>query len=233
LPENTIALGYGAQSIILSAPSGTNSYTWSGLPSLSSTSRNTVTFTPTSAGTYSIVLTATSPSGCSATTSSLIDVLDVRCGSKLDKVMLCKPTGSATNPFVEICVDANAVANDLSNGAKLGSCTQPNNVITKANQNGQQTIPVLLEDEKKNDLKLFIYPNPTHGKFKMRIEDMKNKSYQFMLFDALGSLIKSSSPQYGSKILEVSFDLAGRSAGLYYLYVSDGEHGWTRQIIKR
>jgi hypothetical protein len=233
LPENTIALGYGAQSIILSAPSGTNSYTWSGLPSLSSTSRNTVTFTPTSAGTYSIVLTATSPSGCSATTSSLIDVLDVRCGSKLDKVMLCKPTGSATNPFVEICVDANAVANDLSNGAKLGSCTQPNNVITKANQNAQQAIPVLPEDEQKNRLKLVIYPNPTEGKFKVRIEDMTNKSYQFMLFDALGSLIKSSSPQYGSKILEVSFDLAGRSAGLYYLYISDGEHGWTRQIIKR
>jgi hypothetical protein len=210
-----------------------NTYSWSGSTMLSGNSRNAVTFTPTSAGTYTIVLTATSLSGCSATTSALIDVLDVRCGSKLDKVILCKPTGSATNPFVEICVDANAVATDLSKGAKLGSCAQLNNIITKANQSVQQTVPVLLEDEKNNSLKLVIYPNPTEGEFKVRIEGMKNKPYQFMLFDAVGSLIKSSSTQYSSKMLEVSFDLEGRSAGLYYLYISDGKHGWTRQIIKR
>ncbi len=242
LAENTIALGYGAQSLILSAPAGTNTYTWSGSSLLSSSSGNAVTFTPISAGTYTIVLTAVSPSGCAATTSALIHVLDVRCGNKLDKVVLCKPTGSANNPFVELCVDGNAVANDLSNGAKLGTCTQPI-VIAKTIQTGgnnyppavtvQKTIPVVGEDEKKDDLKLVIYPNPTQGKFKVKIEDRKNAPYQVRLLDAVGSKIKSASIQRGAKTFEISFDLEGRLPGVYYLYISNGENVWVKQIIKR
>lgn len=243
LAENTVALGYDAQFLLLSAPSGTNTYTWSGSSLLSSTSGNAVTFTPRSAGTYTIVLTAVSPSGCSATTSTSIHVLDVRCGNKLDKVVLCKPTGSSQNPFIEICVDVNAVASLLSNGAQLGTCPQVENIITKTNQTDeensraaasmQKANPATTLGKMKTNLSFVVYPNPTEGKFRVKSENGEIKSYQFKLFNVGGHLIKSSSTQPGAKNPEVSFDLERRSPGVYYLSISDGKNVWIKPIIKR
>ncbi|GAA4328835.1 hypothetical protein GCM10023184_18930 [Flaviaesturariibacter amylovorans] len=240
LADNTIALGYGAQTLILSSPSGANTYIWSGSSSLSATSGNAVGFAPTSAGNYTIVLTAVSPSGCSASTSTVVEVLDVRCGNKLEKVVLCKRTGSGTNSFVELCVGAAAVEAHLTQGATLGTCTQANGATTKTTQlvgadsplakHGERAIPV--DEEKKDDVPIVIYPNPTQGVFSVKVEDRKDLPYRFILFDALGRQIKSASMQQNPKTSGVSFDLEGRTPGLYFLYVSDGKNVWVRKITK-
>lgn len=113
------------------------------------------------------------------------------------------------------------------------AATQPGNENYLPAEPVQQTILAFGEDEKKDELLMVIYPNPTQGKFKVKIEDRKNVLYQFMLFDAGGNVINSSSIQRGVKMFEISFDLEGRLPGVYYLYISDGVNVWVKQIIKR
>lgn len=126
LPENTIALGYGAQSLTLNASisnigTGTISYVWSPAEGLSGSNAASTTFTPISAGTYTFSVLATNEFGCTATDSVNIVVIDARCDN--DKVAICKKTESNSNPSAQICVSPDAVPAHLRNGGTLGVCT--------------------------------------------------------------------------------------------------------------
>ncbi|GGK87920.1 hypothetical protein GCM10011405_39610 [Rufibacter glacialis] len=128
LPENTLALGYGAQQLILTATNGTSAagnttYTWSPAAGLSTTSSGTTVFTPEAAGTYTFTVTVTNEFGCSETAQVTVQVIDVRCGTKGEKVLVCNTTGSVSNPGSEICVSPNAVPAYLKNGGSLGACS--------------------------------------------------------------------------------------------------------------
>ncbi len=111
--------------------------------------------------------------------------------------------------------------------------TQPGNENYLPAEPVQKTFLAFGEDEKKDDILLVIYPNPTQGKFKVKIENGKNVPYQFRLFDAAGNLVNSSSIQRGVKMFDISFDVEGRLPGVYYLYISDGVNVWVKQIIKK
>lgn len=96
-------------------------------------------FTPTIAGTYTFSVIVTNEFGCSASTSVTINVLDVRCGNKNDKILMCHKTGSSSNQWTQICVSTHAVGTHLDHGDKLGSCisevlstTKSSNIIQKA-----------------------------------------------------------------------------------------------------
>ena len=123
LPINTIALGYGAQTIQLSASDSTSvggtTYTWSPAAGLSSTTSSDVTFAPTEAGTYNFTVEAKSESGCISSKSIKIEVIDVRCG---DKVLVYKTPGNGNAPCIEICTAPQAVTALLANGASLRKC---------------------------------------------------------------------------------------------------------------
>ncbi|HEY0670056.1 MAG TPA: family 10 glycosylhydrolase, partial [Sphingobacteriaceae bacterium] len=82
LSDNTIALGYGAQSLIINASNtidGTTSYSWSPVADLSSSTTASTTFTPSAAGNYTFSVLATNEYGCTATASVTITVIDARC----------------------------------------------------------------------------------------------------------------------------------------------------------
>ncbi|HXI00063.1 MAG TPA: family 10 glycosylhydrolase [Sphingobacteriaceae bacterium] len=152
LPESTIALGYGAQSLIFTASSSTTSngttYSWSPATGLSSTNTANTTFTPTAAGTYTFTVVATNEFGCSATEIVTITVIDARCEN--DKVLVCKTTGSKSNPSNQICISANAVPAHLKNGGILGACSGETVTTTTGNVDSEpNTVSVLS-----------AYPNP-------------------------------------------------------------------------
>lgn len=128
LPENTLALGYGSQSLTISVSdsagySGPMHYTWSPAAGLSSTNTAETTFTPTTAGIYTFTVQASNEFGCTATASVTITVIDARCG---DKVLVCKKTASTSNPSGPICIAAEAVPAHLRNGGVLGACNGNN-----------------------------------------------------------------------------------------------------------
>ena len=97
LPANTIALGYGPQSVTLTASGAVTS------------------FAPGAAGSFSFTTQAASPESCFAQATATVNVIDARCGG--GKVMVCNKTGSAANPGAQVCVSPNAVPAFLKKGA--------------------------------------------------------------------------------------------------------------------
>jgi uncharacterized lipoprotein YddW (UPF0748 family) len=123
LPADTIALGYGAQALSLAASDagGSDSYVWTPAAGLAA-SGAAATFAPNGAGSFSLSVLATSENGCAASVTKTVKVIEARCGSKGDKVLVCNATGSDSNPGSQVCVSDNAVPALLKKGAKLGAC---------------------------------------------------------------------------------------------------------------
>lgn len=115
-PATTIYLGYGAQSVTLTASGGDGTYTWTPATGLNTTSGAVVTASPTATTTYTV--TATNAAGCTASASVTITVIDVRCGHNNDKVLVC-------HNGHEICIAPSAVPAHLtlpSHTDALGAC---------------------------------------------------------------------------------------------------------------
>jgi uncharacterized lipoprotein YddW (UPF0748 family) len=125
LPADTIALGYGAQSVSLAASDagGIDSWSWTPAAGLSANGAN-ATFAPNGAGSFALGVLATSENGCAASASKTVNVIEARCGNGGEKVLVCNDTGSAGNPGAQVCVSGNAVPAMLRKGARLGACGQ-------------------------------------------------------------------------------------------------------------
>jgi uncharacterized lipoprotein YddW (UPF0748 family) len=123
LPAETIALGYGAQTVTLAVgdADGADSFVWTPAAGLSANGAG-ATFAPNGAGSFALTVLATSENGCAASTTKTVNVIEARCGNKGDKVLVCNNTGSESNPGSQVCVSGNAVAALLRKGAKLGAC---------------------------------------------------------------------------------------------------------------
>ena len=80
-PNTTIYLGYGAQSLTLTASGGTT-YRWSPATNLSNANIANPVFTPKTAGTYTYKVTSNTAGGCAATAQITLTVVDVRCGKE-------------------------------------------------------------------------------------------------------------------------------------------------------
>lgn len=122
LPANTIALGYGPQSVTLSAvdAAGNSTFTWNPAGGLSSATGAVTSFAPTAAGSFSFTVQAASPESCFAQATATVNVIDARCGD--GKVMVCNRTGSASNPSTQVCVAPDAVQAFVRQGASVGAC---------------------------------------------------------------------------------------------------------------
>lgn len=126
VPANTLVLGYGAQSLVLTAADGASgsqsSFAWSPAEGLSSAAGAVTQFVPTAAGTFTFSAQALNQNGCSAASAVTIEVVDARCGE--GKVAVCKPRGSEEHPASQLCVSKAAVPAFLRKGALLGSCAR-------------------------------------------------------------------------------------------------------------
>src|SRR3989337_112052 len=110
---NTILLGYGAQSLTLTAVDKSSAelkrFIWSPAAGLSSTTSANPEFKPTNAGTYTFHVEAFNSNGCSASESVTVNVVDVRCGDMMNKVFVCH-YGQA------ICINSTDVHTHLGHG---------------------------------------------------------------------------------------------------------------------
>jgi hypothetical protein len=122
LPANTIALGYGAQDLTLTATDGTSAgstFAWSPATGLSNPGGAVTRFTPTAPGLYTFTVLATNSNGCTSTTSVTVRIIDVRCGDLNNKVLVCSRNGvNAT----QVCVDREAVPALLEKWGTLDGC---------------------------------------------------------------------------------------------------------------
>jgi hypothetical protein len=118
---NAIVLGYGAQSLTLSATDADTGTTLAWTPAAGLAANGAVaTFTPTAAGSYSFSVQAVSENGCPALATVTIPVIDARCGD--GKVAVCHKPGKGNGKDGGVCVAPSAVQAFIRKGETLGSC---------------------------------------------------------------------------------------------------------------
>jgi hypothetical protein len=192
---NTLYHGYGPTSLSLNAiaqgGTGIYSYLWSTGETSSSINVN-------SAGTFTV--TITDEQGCSSQASIVINVLDVSCGNKSDKVMIC-------HNGVDLCVASSAVEAHLDHGCKLGSCAA-------------------ISERQGATVEVLAYPNPTTGEFAVQLSGYKSSKASIVITNIIGQLVmqKEVSLVEGKQV--VSCNLTNHARGIYLLKVlsADGEN---------
>jgi hypothetical protein len=220
---NTLYLGYGPQSLTLTA-SGGASYSWSPSAGLSKTNIANPVFTATTAGTFTYTVTATSASGCTGTASVTLKVVDARCsssGKKLDKVLVCHNGNT-------LCISSADVADHLKHGDALGACpTKPQTAgLARSAAPGAGSEASSLE----------AYPNPFTGSTTFRFRAARAGAAQLRVYNGLGQLVATlyNGPVQGGEVLERALDGARLSTGLYTCrFVTDGQTLTQRVVLQR
>lgn len=163
---NTIYPGFGAQSVVLTASEG-ESYSWYPPTGLSCTTCANPTASPAITTTYTV--TVTNQNGCSAIASITILVVDVRCGSNPDKVLVCHQCQNIHT----VCIDASAVQTHLNHGDYLGDCIH-----------SPKTLP-----EAKSFAYAESYPNPFTHSTQITYAITENARVRLTVFDVHGRIV--------------------------------------------
>jgi hypothetical protein len=239
LDSKTIALGYGAQRLVLTASNSTSAsnattYMWSPAAGLSSTTAANPIFTPSAAGSYTFNVIATNEFGCSASTSVTITVIDVRCGNKNDKVLVCHKTGSTKNPWVQICISPNAVDTHLRNGSTLGTCgsTTSSGALASVTESSNLSLTSSLNVVQKSTLA--VYPNPFAGQSAVSFTLVNNEAKVSLdLYDLKGVKIANIYSGKADAFKEYSFSFDGSTipSGTYFFRLTGNKEVLNFKVI--
>lgn len=213
---NTIYLGYGPQSVTLSAAAngGTPgySYSWSNGDNTASS-----TVSPTSTTVYTV--TITDANGCTYSQSQTIKVIDVRCGNNNNKVLVCHiPPGNNSNPQT-ICISANAVATHLAHGCYVGPCGSSKGG-RNSNENDEISLQELTEEGTWN-----IYPNPNNGTFVLELPTKEQA--QIIITNLQGQVAYSHEV---SNTQKVTVELTNAAKGIYLMQVVSGHDTYQAKV---
>jgi hypothetical protein len=229
---NTLYLGYTAGStatITVTATGGTAPYTYSWSKSGTAATYTVVAGNPaaikvTAAGdgqvTFSVVVTDSK--GCSKTFTKTITVRDIRCGNKMDKVLVCQKTGSASNPWVQICVSENAVPAHLANGSTLGACSL--NSVTVAQGAKKAAVEV-------KTATLLTYPNPSRGVFNLQLRDFAQGKVRIQVIDGNGKTVATQEVSVSYTTEDVTMNLSNLAQGVYNLKVTGAKEMLMTKVV--
>lgn len=203
--DQLLTLGYGPQSIMLSASAsgGTPPYTYLWSPSGTGSS---ILVSPMTTTTYSV--TVTDANNQTATDNVTVTVLDWRCGNNLDKVTLCHNGHT-------ICVAMSAVQAHLDHGDYLGGC-----LATKDNT----SLPMEFAMSQN-------YPNPFNPVTHIDFSIPDDGTVDLAVFDLFGRKVK----QIASEMMEagthhVDFSAADFPSGIYVYRLEWNGHVITRRM---
>ena len=213
----TIYLGYGAQSVTLTASAGGGipgySYSWS-----TGASTAAISVSPTVTTTYSVVIT--DANGCTKTVTQKIKVIDARCGNNNNKVVVCHiPSGNNSNPQ-EICIAANAVQTHLNHGCYVGPCgAAKGGAGAEEDENGIGAIAEVAATEWS------IYPNPNNGLFVLEVPVTGESN--IVISNLSGQVVYRKAVTATGK---VSIDMQGAAKGIYILQVTNGHDSYRSKL---
>lgn len=213
---NTIYLGYGAQSVTLTATAnnGTPGYTysWSNGATTAST-----TVSPTSTTVYTV--TITDANGCTYSQSQTVKVIDARCGNNNNKVLVCHiPPGNSNNAH-SICISPNAVPSHLAHGCYVGPCGSAKGGRT-GDENGNISLQEVTEEGVWN-----IYPNPNNGTFVLELPS-KDQA-QIIVTNVQGQVVYKQEVNNTSKL---TVELGNAAKGIYLMQVVSGHDTYQTKL---
>lgn len=227
--KNTIYIGYGPQSVTLTAnTSGSvSSYQWyvngSAIPGGTSQSIAVV-----AGGLYNVIIA--DGAGCksdSANTKPVtINVVDIRCGNDLKKVTLCHvPDGNSGNPQT-LCIPVSAVQTHLKNhpGDCLGSCPSSRHRIAG---------DLRMNSENGDDAGLKVFPNPFTAETVLEFYVSETSRASLTLFDIKGGLVEKlfDGLAESGNHYTVKFDGSILSEGIYFATLISGNEVIHQRLI--
>lgn len=205
--DTTIYYGYGPGTANLSAAATGGSppylFVWS-----SGDSTQSVTVSPVQTTTYTV--TVYDSLNNSASDSVKVTVVDVRCGPRNEKVMVCH------NGFV-ICVDEHAVPAHLAHGDVLGNC-----IVTGTNP---ENTPVNFRFYNN-------YPNPFNPVTTFRFDLPKAVDVKLEIFDVSGrvaAVIVNEKMNAGSYYID--WNAGNRPTGVYFCRFKAGDFSDIRKLV--
>ncbi len=208
--DQTVYIGYTPQvcAVLSAVASGGDlpyNYSWG-----TGETTQEITVCPNITTTYTI--TVSDINGCSSSDEITVNVVDIRCGNNLNKVLVCHiPPGNPDNPQT-ICISPNAVPAHLAqHGDYLGQC-EDTSFTDSLNFQVQSTAALLkiYPNPSKNSTTIEYYVPEEIKKAEIKVYDMisctKLKSY---------NLNKNG---YGILIIDASY----LSSGMYicWLYIN-------------
>ena len=220
--DQTVFIGYNNElcvALIAAVTGGLPPYSfiWS-----NGETTQTITVCPEETTTYTV--TVIDVNGCSSSDEVTVNVIDVRCGNNLNKVLVCHiPPGNPDNPQT-ICISPNAVPIHLAqHGDYLGPCvdsffTEPDTFFPRY---GAGSLNLKIQS---SGTLLKIYPNPFKNSTTIEYylpEEVKNT--KISIYDIIsGTKMKSYDivqPGFGKLIIDASDLIPGMY--FYGLYVDD------------
>ena len=202
-PDKNVIYGYGSNCTSLngSAAGGVAPYTYSWSPTGDAPNSSNTIVCPTDTTMYT--LTVTDKNGCVRSDDVVVNVLDVRCGSKLDKVAVC-------HNGQEICIAQEAVAAHLGHGDILGACQQ-SSAITNRTTASQQLSP------EQKQLKISTYPNPFLASATIEYVLPADGKVEIRLYDVMGKEIAElANGDKKAGLYTVEFNRDNIPSGTYY-----------------
>lgn len=156
--------------------------------------------------------------GSIATSEVFIDVMDVRCGKKMDKVLVCKvPPGNPSNAHT-ICISPNAVAAQLANGSYLGDCG-----TMKTNVNFSS-----------DEISMHVFPNPFRDQLNCEFELIKDGWVQIDLVSLDGSIVQKiyEGHTQSGQIQTVNIQSSSLQKGMYFLRLMTQDKIVMRKVVR-
>jgi len=227
--NQTVVFGYYPENvaqITTNASGGTAPYTY-----LWSTGETTssIVVAPTATTTYTV--TITDAVGCSAVGTHTVTVIDVRCGSSLDRVSMCD-LGAKTQ-----CLKADDVPSKLAAGWKLGSCPGMTLASLNGGNCGQPTLPNgncnICSPSGHIKLMLVKYLGPSGATVRVRNYPQQNTFQIFTNVQNGQELVVNGTYNHGSKLDYFTYLEVVGSGAPYALLPTDCNNGHGADIVGR
>ncbi|MDB5221403.1 MAG: hypothetical protein JWN83_70 [Chitinophagaceae bacterium] len=232
---NTVYIGYipAATLTVTANPGGGTpfatpaayTYSWtagSGLIITGAHNQKSVKISATGLTTSSTVtVMITDSNGCTATAFITVDINDVSCGSKSDKVNVCI---LSKGKYSTSCISPNAVAGNLTGSNYLGACNTP---LRTSNTRTNTGIEVSAAKQAViNSFEVTVSPNPSATDFKLVIQSNSTEPISIRLQDVSGRVINTINKIQRNETVTIGNSLIG---GTYFAEVVQGKN---RKVIK-
>ena len=194
------------------------SYSWE-------TGETTATILVCPIDTTAYVVTVTDANGNTSTDTVIVEVIDVRCGNNLNKVLIChNPSGNSNT----LCISPNAVPAHLNNhGDYLGPCgtvpcVPPANSLIHSNTGGISELPGIE-----------AIPNPFSSEIKINIHLNGETNARLEIFDCNAKVVKTFlSGNVDDHEDTFVWETQAIPAGIYYVRLITGENVLVKKILK-